>query len=250
VSPVYLIEFPGSASHGLNSHFHHRFPMQDVCPAYNIQELILLSPEKMRDYSFFCGQFFHGIERLLKRPVRYCTILRDPVERYLAGYLEISRTTEHPLHCYASSLEVFLQNRFVQELTRNIQTRTLASSLPAFLRHANVTGCPYLLLSQLEHCYPLPPEGRLQMAMERLAEFDFVGIEELPEQSVELLNRTLRNSGAKALLRRTPTLNRALHSLTGTLTPKQCAVIRELNEEDFALYEYGKRLLCQAGLRR
>lgn len=76
------------------------------------------------------GPHLMGLHEHTDRPVRYVTILRDPVERVVSGYHYIRRSREHGLHDRVVggdlSLEAFVEARMGTLILDNGQTRMLS----------------------------------------------------------------------------------------------------------------------------
>lgn len=63
-----------------------------------------LSPQELDQYDFFAGHFGYGYHRLIKRPVRYLGVVREPLERATSHYLYLRK--HGPKHLKAQALEM------------------------------------------------------------------------------------------------------------------------------------------------
>jgi len=146
-----------------------------VYPNFGISEAELraLPDESRRAMECVKGHFDYGIHRALRRPFRYVTFLRHPVEQLRSRYNHMRSSRSHPLHHLARqgiSLE-----EFVRVSPDNYQTRTLAGIEP-----------------RPGQGYPVLTERDLEQVKANVEEhFGLVGIAERFDPSLILARRSL-----------------------------------------------------------
>jgi hypothetical protein len=62
------------------------------------EQLEALSMGERERFDCLAGHLRFGVHRLLPRPARYITMVRDPVERLISAYYYIRGLPEHPMH--------------------------------------------------------------------------------------------------------------------------------------------------------
>jgi hypothetical protein len=164
------------------------------------------------------GHFYFGAHTFLRRPCRYITLLRDPIERIISDYYYVRRSPAH--HFYDSAQSISLEE-FVEYCSDNDQTRQLAGKC----------GVPSAETSLDE---------LLNIAKANLTDhFPVVGITEEFDRPVVLAKRMFdwkrpfyTNQNAT---RRRPRKDQ--------LSQETLRVIEAHNEADIDLYRYAKDLL-------
>lgn len=186
-------------------------------------ELHALRIDQEQTVSLIRGHFSYGIHTLLQRPVRYFTLLRDPVERiislYYYGLEGRSKWIHERIRQDNMTLADFAAGDFPQ--TNNHQTRLISGD----------------------------PEGgpeSLSRAMENLeCHFDVVGVSERFDETLLLLRKLL---GWKNVhyYRRNVTRNRPDRSAVDNSVIRN---IEQRNELDLQLYAFARSLLEGALVR-
>lgn len=164
------------------------------------------------------GHFWFGLHEHIKRPCRYITLLRDPVERVVSLYY-FAKLQE------TMSLEEFARNPPFREVD-NDQTRRIAGVNPP------VGECT---------------RATLDLARENLwRHFDVVGTTERMEETLAQLNVKLGWNREVVSFPRNVNTARPKSSL---LTPEAVEAIRARNELDDELWRYASELL-DAGITK
>ncbi|HEX9819376.1 MAG TPA: sulfotransferase family 2 domain-containing protein [Methylomirabilota bacterium] len=76
-------------------------------------------------FACLAGHMMFGVHRLLPRPARYLTILRDPVDRVMSLYYYIRGLPEHPMHERVLRDRITLED-FVRLIPSDEQVRFLS----------------------------------------------------------------------------------------------------------------------------
>jgi hypothetical protein len=168
------------------------------------------------------GHIGYGWHRLLDRPARYITLLREPVDRVISLYFHLKRDTNHTLHEEVSkmSMREFIETGVFIEETHNGQTKLLSGAL---------YGPPG------EN--PLPETvGLLGIALTNLERFAVVGLTERFDESLLLMKRAL-GWGRHYYARQNVGRNRPPK---GHVSSAERELIQAANQEDIELYSQAK----------
>jgi hypothetical protein len=75
------------------------------------------------------GHTFGGWHQLLSQPCAYCTLLRDPVERFISNYFFLLKKEGHPLGQKLVEKQVTIEDFVCWPGEDNYQTRFLAKNI-------------------------------------------------------------------------------------------------------------------------
>ncbi len=164
------------------------------------------------------GHLPFGLHKYLNGEARYLTFLRDPVKRVISQYFYIKLNKNNQfhelLHKENLSISQFLENGHSPGLN-NGQLRWMLGE---------VRSIPY---NQVD-------DSHLSEAIDNLESFyDFVGISEKFDESLQVLSRYMQ--WKKAPLYRRRNLNKSRN--TDQVTDEDLAAIRHYNKHDIKLYE-------------
>jgi len=193
----------------------------------NVQAFWRLTQEQRDRFGLILGHCQFGVHRLLTRPFRYVTMLRNPVERVVSLYYYIRSLPAHYMHAKIMNedLETTVRRRLVGEMD-NFQVRFLTS------HPGNVFWTPPGQCTR----------GMLDEAMENLSTmFDVVGICERFDDSVDLLAREF---GWRAPVAERLNSNQGRPSVD-QLPASAIDAIVETNALDVELYRLAEQLLGQ-----
>lgn len=132
-----------------------------------------MSPEERNEIEIIAGHVPHGFPNLADDP-RYCTLLREPIDRVVSFYYYVRREPEHYLYEYTEvaghTLREVIEAR-VTPMMDNFQTR---------------------LISGVWNAVPFGEmtEEFLERAKANLATYDVVGLQERFDESLLLLAET------------------------------------------------------------
>jgi hypothetical protein len=82
--PIYFLHIPKTG--GVTVHAARRLPPGSICPAWLWDQLLALPFAELSRYCVFRGHFHGYLDRVLGRPLRTVTVLRDPIERTVSAY--------------------------------------------------------------------------------------------------------------------------------------------------------------------
>jgi hypothetical protein len=161
------------------------------------------------------GHFYFGLHNLLPQGGTYITMLRNPVSRVFSSYYFIQRRPLHPLHRKVKGGRATIADLIKMTLHRqNLQTRMIAG--------VQTRGA----------CDP----QTLELAKENLLNhFSVVGISERFEESLVLMAQSFGWSVPYYE-------NRKVTKTRAAPDPADVELIREHNQFDIELYEFGKTL--------
>ncbi len=174
-----------------------------------------LSEDRRRRLQVVRGHLYYGIHDCLPQGATYITMLRDPVKRTLSSYYFIQRRPLHPMHRKVTSERVSVED-FIR-LTphrQNLQCKMIAG---------------------LKGDAPCD-EATLEKAKEHLTRsFSVVGICERFEESLVVIARTfdweIPYYESRKVAKSRPQVESSATEM-----------IREHNQYDLALYEFGQKL--------
>ncbi len=184
---------------------------------------IRATPERLKDLPearrrrlrMVRGHFFYGIHEFLPQGATYITMLREPVARFLSAYYFLQRRPLHPMHRKVTSERIGVED-FIR-LTPHRQN--LQCSLIAGIKSNG--KCE---------------ERTLDIAKANLEKsFSVVGISERFEESLMLIAKTF-DWDVPFYESRKVSKNRP------RVDPSAVEMIKEHNQLDLELYEFGKSL--------
>jgi hypothetical protein len=226
---VIFLHIPKTAGTTMLQILDRQYPPQSIFSLGSIaQESIAqfeaLSAEEKAQIRLLRGHMAFGLHELFPGPAAYFTILRDPVARVISHYNFIQRTPDHYLHDRVVEGELSLQALLEKDyalMLNDAQVR-LVSGVWGDAPFGQVT-----------------PE-MLQTAKKNLAQsFAVVGLMEEFDKTVLLLKETFNWPEPVTYLRR----NVTKQGMTAeTLPPQTIERIRQVNQQDQALYEFGREL--------
>ncbi|MCC4597113.1 sulfotransferase family protein [Xanthomonas campestris pv. phormiicola] len=88
---LYYLHIPKTAGTSLIAFLDAQFADTEICPGQLLPSLFSIDRTRLRDYRFFRGHLWHGLERYVGQPLRYLTMLRDPLHRTLSWYSHVRR---------------------------------------------------------------------------------------------------------------------------------------------------------------
>jgi len=128
--PIYFLHIPKTAGSSVTLWLSQRVRDGAMCPARIWDQLLRCDEAGLAGYAMFAGHYGLDLDRYLGVTLRTMTVFRDPLQRTLSHYLQVSRDTNHPWHSRVSlqSFEVFLRDVQNWPMIENFQARYLVRS--------------------------------------------------------------------------------------------------------------------------
>jgi hypothetical protein len=189
----------------------------------SIDRLRSMSEDERAEIRCLKGHIPFGIGQWLKNPVKYISMLREPVARLVSDYNYAASTPEHVLHKEVNeksmSLLQFVEMRAQSGLT-NLYTRLLS-------------GC--VNWENLALSKPLLSQTELEIAKENVRKCAAVGITERFDESVLLFKKSLGWSLFSYVRENVTRSERVDRRSVSSDVEK---AIKEYNRLDMELYQY------------
>ena len=215
------------------------------CDERGMDNVVTISSEELLRYRIVsCRHFAGRAAKLHPLPLRYFTLLRDPLQRAVSYHAHVMRDSAHYLHSLAKELGTFgafLRDERTQPTVVNFQLRCLASRCDA----ADIVvslNAEQLAKGELDRRLDTSPllhtlDEELKTAFARLDQMCVVGLSEQFKDFVGLLCETFewpRQSGIQALR---PELTAVT---VGDLPTADFQLLSRLNEADIELYQVAR----------
>lgn len=187
--PLYYLHIPKTAGTSLNSYLDRQFEVEEVCPVHLLPDLFDIPLSDLQKYKLFRGHFWYGLNSYLKKELTYITMLRDPVQRVISWYAHAKRDPGAERHSRIVnenwSLLDFVQDSEGEGII-NVETLFLAADFdyPNFPRQS--VG----YIEAKKYAENLSDQALLDKAKIRLEQFEFFGITERMQNSMQLLSYT------------------------------------------------------------
>lgn len=216
------------------------FPDQLLIIRPEIINGLELADYDINEYDCICGHFTYEIHKLLNRTPLFLTFLREPISRAISNYYHIRNTNfqdsqfaEYPnkqayLQVQKMTLENFIVHPAFNENLTNLQTRMLGLHV----------DYPVKTLADIPPFENSKRFVSINLAKERLEQFFFLGIQEEFSKSIDLFSYQFN----LLPIDRIPELNIGLRQ-EEEIPPSTLDQLKELNNLDLELYEYGLKLL-------
>ncbi len=227
--PVAFVHIPKAGGSTLHSILDRQYrPETDIrCDIQKpgaLDRMLALTPRQRAEALCIRGHMPYGTHVYMDRPVRYITMLRDPVKRFISKYRNIVRNPQRALDLNfpaadVGDLETFVEAQ-IERNAMNFQTRILAGYLD--------------LADPVPPFAPLPADA-LDVALAHIEkDFAVVGVMERFDESLVLMKRELGwgnlNYARRNVGFRGPRPNQVPAALENR--------IRELNNLDVQLYRW------------
>ncbi|AYN92949.1 MULTISPECIES: sulfotransferase family 2 domain-containing protein [unclassified Pseudomonas] len=191
--PFYYLHIPKTGGTSLISFLDNQFDVDETCPAQLLPELFATPRDRLSQYAFYRGHLWYGLGTYLNRELRYMTMLRDPVQRTISWYSHVRREAGAYRHRQMVeenwSLLDFVQNEETHWDMVNTQTLFLAADLDFERLSQDPVGYGQAAIQQ--YAQRRNDRSLLELAKQRLTQFDFVGITERMQDSMLLLSYVL-----------------------------------------------------------
>jgi hypothetical protein len=219
-----------------------------------LDQFVLRDPRQWREVGFVTGHLPWEARELLPPATRTLTVLRDPVERSLSHYWQLSINPDVRAESPGFTLEEYVESPRWNTLCRDYQARQLAHRVD--LANAGKSYAPAVRFASLgppfppEHQYPLQSlfdcsplaltgDGLERAALRSLSEIEFVGVtEQLDALYRQVAARVWSVDDPPVLGRENPSHDRPRRA---TVSAELIRRIEEMTAVDHALYESARR---------
>lgn len=239
--PLFFMHIPKTAGMSMRLYLSGQYQTHDVCPAVRWHGL-LNSERDLATYRLVQGHFRYNLRELLPHGVRTLVLLRDPIRRTMSALRHLQRDPSFHLdHRMAKDLTIseMLRHPHLMQNQHNVQARFLCASM----RAADVS-------SYLEQEVPRNPAAdaadreeapELELAKDRLASIDFVGLTEDIGSVVSVMAREMNYHPPTyfPLINEDPTRGNSLQDLND----EDLGVLVEFNDIDLPLYDFARHLI-------
>ncbi len=229
---VYFLHIPRTGGTTLHELLAAQFPADRVLKGRSRREfpplLAEMGADRVARLRFVSAHYDTNAAALLDRPLRFVTMLRDPIARTMSQYEIIKRMPKHFLHDAVESgamsfLDWLLDPRG-GEVERDRQVRQVSGTMDGDPGGAGAGASPDI---------------QSRIACERLEDFAFFGIHERFTESIEALHRTFGWDPPADVPRLNPT---PVENHRGRLTTPERDAVEALTRLDARLYRYARRL--------
>ncbi len=247
-APVYFLHIPktgGSTVSGLIESLQSGESVWSHRSGHRWAELLQASPERLAAVRLFVGHFGGLLQQFYPGPLRYLTVMRDPLERAISHYRHVLRDPNHALHgiaCELGSFGAYLRDPTTQPTIVNFQLRSIAANLDPRAIAASLTDGDLRernLDVRLETVALVEStEELLETATTRLEQMCLVGLTERLEDSLALACEVFGWMLPESIERQNvaPDTDARCEPL-----PEDVALFKTLNAGDYALYATAKR---------
>jgi FkbM family methyltransferase len=189
-APVCFIHIPRTGASGVEKMLDTFYAPQEIFSCKGAPEF-LTNPELLQQYWLFRGRFSCNLRKIVKKRLRYLTLLRDPVQRALSHYAAVMNDEGHYLHGRARQLknfESYLNDPETRPTVANFQLRAIAFDVDPLDVSVVDSSDDHILERRLDTTpFNLSEQQLLEQAKERLRRFCMVGITERYADSIRLM---------------------------------------------------------------
>jgi hypothetical protein len=244
----YFMHIPKTAGVSVETYLKEVFKPDEVLPVFYPKELSETPQAELRRHKLVLGHMFGLPDTFLGLKTRKATFLRHPFDRAVSGICHAQRYQNHKLYDVVKgrSIEDILCDPSLAWMHSNYQARhiaTLAFSVYSLIEFP-VEGHshPYHTMERL-FCELFSGDRLYSVAEDMLSQFDFVGLTEQMELSLECLadawNLPAPNSNYN--LNRNP----KREDYKNLVSENAYSWFQSRNEADFKLYDLIKRQLAE-----
>lgn len=221
---LFFMHIPKTAGTSLIAVLDQHFTNDEICPLdRGTRKNFLSLPEEARKrFRFIRGHFPYSVVDDLIRP-RTITFLRDPVRRTLSAIHHHYRLEEQGVPSFK---DIILQGKSLEDFIAH-----------PVLGDFVVNKANKYLNDMIERRAPGARLPSLALAEERLAKFDFIGITERFDESMELLSHTF----GFPLIQEFPKLQ-AAPERRQKVSQAVLNRLAEMNRDEIELYQFGVNL--------
>lgn len=213
------------------------FSSDQICPYYDdgaYQKFKTLTTEEDRQrFRLYRGHYPHFLIDELPRDPRKVTFLRDPLERTLSAYGEVQKLAALKM-IKRTELANFSLEQYVAD---EVHVRPLNMAVKDFNN---------MVVPDMNRRYERVTQEHLDIALEKMEKFDFVGILERMDESLELFCHIL---GFPPIIKMEERNIGSHRKRSDAIPPEMKEYLIEANWADYALLEVAtKRFEQQLGI--
>ena len=229
---LYFMHIPKTAGTSLIAVLDQRYTNDEICPLdRGLRKKYLSLPQETRSrFKFIRGHFPYSLIKDLIQP-RTITFLRDPVKRSLSAIRHHYRLETQGKPSFP---DIVLDGMSIDQFVEH----------PVLGRFVSNKANRYLNDKILRRPLDAPPLD-LDLAKRRLETFDFIGITERFDESLELLAYTFGFPSIKEF----PVLQAAPKKKRDQVPQELLDKLAEMNQQEIELYQYGVKLFNQRKAR-
>lgn len=224
---LFFMHIPKTAGTSFTELLEQPFSNVEICPPDRHYHRLLetYNADKLNQFKVFRGHFPYQLRSKLREKTIMLTFLRDPIRRTISHFQHLQRLEPEHEHYHEPSTKMSLA-QFLEE----------SPLLPLVLNKPQ----QYLTFEKVIEINSNHPN--LELSKQRLSEFNFLGITERFEQSLELFAYQFGLPDIKYL----PKKNIAPKSTPSEqLTQSTIERIVELNKDEIELYQYAQDIFEQ-----
>jgi FkbM family methyltransferase len=246
--PIYFLHIPKTAGSTLSGFLESLFLSSELWhrggDRWTWASIIKLNPAQIRCSQIINGHFAGYFFSYMPTPLRYFTVVRDPLARAISHYEHVLRDKAHYFHALAQELKTFgayLRDERTQPTVVNFELRSLGATLDP-VGFAKTLTPKQIQQNELEKHLDTVPLTQsagelLKTATARLDKMCFVGLTERFDESLSLLCEIFGWPRAAALEARNVNPRRMS---VKDLPTKDVRLLTRLNEADIELYQSAK----------
>jgi hypothetical protein len=243
--PLFFMHIPKTAGMSMRQYLGEQYQPHEICPAERWEDLHGRDQE-VRAFRLVRGHFRHNLRPLVAPDARMLVVLRDPLRRTVSALRHLARDPNFH-HTYETAKDFTLSEMIrqpdIMANQRDVQARFLCASRPPEAVAADLAAARALNKTAEAGGFENPPD--FQLAADRLASIDFVGVTEDLATLVTAMAREMDFHPPLYFPFINANPDRA-DQLQG-LSAEELDILREHNTVDLKLYEFARKLIAWRG---
>jgi len=246
--PLFFMHIPKTAGMSMRLYLSGQYRTDDVCPATRWQDIVERE-ESLKAYGLVQGHFRYNLHELLPDGMRTLVILRQPLRRTLSALRHLQRDPNfHRDHELAKSMTIaeILRHPGLMRNQHNVQARFLCASRQAALVSADLLRAR--AANTTADAGDGEPPPKLQLAQDRLASIDFIGLTEDIGTVLSGMARAMNYHPPAHFphINEDPQRRDPLEDMSA----EDLEILRLHNDVDLPLYEFAIRLIRRRGFEQ